>query len=129
MGTALWGEYRASGYYDRREQWGPLPAMTPQRPYKPGAGFQCGGYRHIAKFCSGLNRLYPFSQPVVSSNEVYELSPGLEQLSLCCGSVISRSITPSVCVNELVGIDQVMSKEGADGQSHDHASDDKGTYS
>ena len=105
--------------------------MVPQRPYRTrvlGPYFQCGGYGHIAKFCSGPTRPYPFSQPVVSSAVVHEPSPGLEELSLCCESVkgdIAKSTTHSVCVNELVGIDQVMS-EGVDGQSHEHASDDKG---
>ena len=65
---------------------------------------------------------------MVSSAIEHEPSPGLDELSLCCESVsgvIPKSTTHSVCVNELVGIDHVMS-EGVDGQSHKHASDDKG---
>jgi len=49
---------------------------------------------------------------------------GLNEVSLCSES--ARSATPYICVNELVGIDQVMSKEGVDGHSHEHASNDKG---
>ena len=130
-GGGYGSERQAPGYYDRREQWGPPPPMVPQRPRVLGPCFQCGGYGHIAKFCSDRtrpNRPYSFSQPVVSSAEVHEPSPGLDELSLCCDSVsgvIDKSATHSVCVNELVGIDQVMSKESVDGQSHEHASDDK----
>ena len=91
------GEHQAPGYYDRREQWGPPPPMVPQRPYRArvlGPCFQCGDYRHVAKFCSGPNRPYPFSQPVVSSAVVHEPSTGLDELSLCCeivSSVIAKS--------------------------------------
>ena len=78
-----------------------------------GPYFQCGGYGHITKFCSGPNRLYPFSQPVVSSAVVHEPSPGLKELSLCCESVmgvIAKSTTHSVCVNELLVLTRLCQK-------------------
>ena len=67
-------------------QWGPPPlAMMSPRPYKPkvlGPCFQCGGYGRIAKFCNIPKKLYPLTQPVVSSAGVCPSAVSDRQVTL-----------------------------------------------
>jgi len=103
---------QSGGYYNRREHWGP------QKPFKLkvlGPRFQCGAYGHIARFCNGPRRPYPFMQ----NHYLLLAQQNLCYIVKCADGCEGMN---NVCVNEVTLVHHGTVKESVDWPSVEHAS-------